>query len=71
MDFEVRYRDGAARAGILRLPHGEVETPAFMPVGTQGAVKCVTPAQLLECGVSMVTLGISSSWGMGKATCAG
>ena len=54
MDFEVTHTDGRARRGLLRLPHGEVETPAFMPVGTQGAVKCMTPAQLLECGTSMV-----------------
>jgi len=38
-DFEVIARDGAARAGILRLPHGEVPTPAFMPVATHGALR--------------------------------
>jgi len=43
-----------ARAGELRTPHGVVRTPAFMPVGTQGTVKCVTPAQLRSAGVEMV-----------------
>jgi queuine tRNA-ribosyltransferase len=40
--FEILSRDGRARRGRLRLPHGTVETPAFMPVGTRGAVKAVT-----------------------------
>jgi queuine tRNA-ribosyltransferase len=40
--FEVIARDGRARRGRLRLPHGVVETPAFMPVGTRGAVKAIT-----------------------------
>jgi queuine tRNA-ribosyltransferase len=44
----------AARRGLLELPHGAVETPAFLPVGTQGAVKGVTPAQLEESGAQMI-----------------
>jgi queuine tRNA-ribosyltransferase len=44
--FELLHRDGAARAGRLTLPHGVVETPAFMPVGTYGTVKGMTPAEL-------------------------
>ena len=36
----------AARRGRLSTPHGEVDTPIFMPVGTQATVKAVTPAQL-------------------------
>ena len=43
-----------ARAGRLSTGHGEVLTPAFMPVGTQGAVKAVTPAQLRESGTQIV-----------------
>ncbi|MDX1390127.1 MAG: tRNA guanosine(34) transglycosylase Tgt, partial [Acidobacteriota bacterium] len=39
--FHVVSRDGKARRGVLATPHGEVETPAFMPVGTAGAVKGV------------------------------
>jgi queuine tRNA-ribosyltransferase len=46
--FEVTGRDGRARAGRLRTPHGEVETPAFMPVGTAGAVKAVLHRDLRE-----------------------
>ncbi|HET9373202.1 MAG TPA: tRNA guanosine(34) transglycosylase Tgt [Vicinamibacterales bacterium] len=40
--FRVDHRDGAARAGTLTLPHGVVPTPAFMPVGTRGAIKSLT-----------------------------
>jgi queuine tRNA-ribosyltransferase len=52
--FEVTTRDGAARCGRLTLPHGVVETPVFMPVGTQGAVKAMTPRDLEEVGASIV-----------------
>ncbi len=45
---------GAARAGWLDTPHGRVETPAFMPVGTQGAVKALLPSQLEAAGVQML-----------------
>ncbi|HUT36799.1 MAG TPA: tRNA guanosine(34) transglycosylase Tgt [Planctomycetota bacterium] len=45
---------GAARAGWLDTPHGRVETPAFMPVGTQGAVKALLPSQLEAVGVQML-----------------
>ena len=44
----------AARRGLLKLPHGEVETPAFLPVGTQGSVKAVTPEQVAETGAQMI-----------------
>ena len=39
-----------ARIGRLATAHGAIETPAFMPVGTQGTVKAVTPSQLKELG---------------------
>ncbi len=48
LSFSVAARDGRARAGILTTPHGTVETPAFMPVGTAGAVKAVTRRDLAE-----------------------
>jgi queuine tRNA-ribosyltransferase len=54
MKFTVRATDGAARAGVLALAHGEVETPVFMPVGTYGAVKAVSPAELEENGTRIV-----------------
>jgi queuine tRNA-ribosyltransferase len=46
--------DGKARLGRLQTPHGEVETPVFMPVGTAGSVKGVTPDQLIEAGAKMI-----------------
>jgi queuine tRNA-ribosyltransferase len=55
-DFEILHQDSssAARHGLLRTPHGKVETPAFMPVGTAGAVKGITPQQLKETGAGIV-----------------
>jgi queuine tRNA-ribosyltransferase len=52
--FTVEATEGAARAGRLVTPHGEVETPAFMPVGTAGAVKAVTARDLQEVGAQIV-----------------
>jgi queuine tRNA-ribosyltransferase len=54
LQFNVTHRDGRARCGILRVPHGEVETPAFLPVGTQGSVKAMTPRDLVETGAAMI-----------------
>jgi queuine tRNA-ribosyltransferase len=52
--FAVEATCGRARAGLLVTPHGPVETPAFMPVGTAAAVKAVTPRDLQEVGAQMV-----------------
>ena len=52
--FTVTHRDGTARRGQLRLPHGIVETPVFMPVGTRAAVKGVTGEQLEALGVEII-----------------
>ena len=52
--FELLARDGAARRGRLHTAHGVVDTPAFMPVGTLGTVKSLTPADLREIGVEIV-----------------
>jgi queuine tRNA-ribosyltransferase len=54
VSIEVVARDGEARAGILRTPHGPVETPAFMPVGTKGTVKGLTPKDLRMAGAGIV-----------------
>jgi queuine tRNA-ribosyltransferase len=54
MRFEILASDGAARRGRLETPHGVVETPAFMPVGTQGVVKSLTPADLQAVGAEIV-----------------
>jgi queuine tRNA-ribosyltransferase len=52
--FAVSHRDGAARRGRLELAHGAVDTPAFMPVGTYGTVKAMSPAELREVGAQIV-----------------
>jgi queuine tRNA-ribosyltransferase len=52
--FVVTHRDGAARRGELRTPHGTVQTPAFMPVGTRGAVKAITQQHLDELGAEII-----------------
>jgi queuine tRNA-ribosyltransferase len=54
MRFELLARDGAARRGRLEFPRGTVETPAFMPVGTYGTVKAMTPEDLEEVGAEIV-----------------
>jgi queuine tRNA-ribosyltransferase len=52
--FELVASDGAARTGRLSTPHGAVETPAFLPVGTYGTVKGMTPEELEELGADIV-----------------
>jgi len=52
--FALHNTDGAARRGTLALAHGNVETPAFMPVGTYGTVKAMSPAELREVGAEIV-----------------
>ena len=54
LDFALEAVDGRARAGRLTLPSGVVETPVFMPVGTVGAVRGVSPEELEEAGASVV-----------------
>jgi queuine tRNA-ribosyltransferase len=54
LDFEVLDTCGQARRGRLTTPHGVVETPTFMPVGTLGAVKGLTPEALEEAGASVM-----------------
>ena len=52
--FELLAQDGAARRGCLNLPHGVVQTPVFMPCGTSGTVKAMTPADLDEVGTQIL-----------------
>ena len=54
MSFRVTHRDGAARRGELELAHGRVDTPAFMPVGTYGSVKAMSPEELAGLGAQIV-----------------
>jgi queuine tRNA-ribosyltransferase len=53
MNFELLATDGAARRGRISLAHGVVETPVFMPVGTYGTVKAMTPRDLIESGAQI------------------
>jgi queuine tRNA-ribosyltransferase len=52
--FELRGTDGAARLGEFRTPHGVVQTPAFMPVGTQGSVKAILHRDLEQAGAQII-----------------
>jgi len=52
--FSVTATDGAARAGLLRTAHGDVPTPAFMPVGTKATVKTVDPDELRALGTTIL-----------------
>jgi queuine tRNA-ribosyltransferase len=52
--FRVTHRDGLARRGELQTPHGVVATPAFMPVGTRGAVKGITHRDLRDLGADII-----------------
>ncbi len=54
MDFELLATDGAARLGRIATVHGEVRTPAFMPIGTYGTVKAMSPAELVDLGADIV-----------------
>src|SRR5262245_46594217 len=52
--FRITHTDGGARRGVMTTAHGEVQTPAFMPVGTQGAVKGVTHRDLDAMGAEIL-----------------
>ncbi|MFQ5626473.1 MAG: tRNA guanosine(34) transglycosylase Tgt, partial [Methyloligellaceae bacterium] len=52
--FDVTATDGAARAGEMSCPHGQIRTPAFMPVGTAGTVKAMLPSSVRETGADIV-----------------
>lgn len=54
MKFEITHNDGRARRGRLDFLRGSVETPAFMPVGTYGTVKAMTPEELVALGAEII-----------------
>ena len=54
MKFTIDAQDGAARRGLLNFRRGEIQTPAFMPVGTYGTVKSVTPEEVRESGAEII-----------------
>src|SRR5256712_91502 len=53
-EFKIAAQGGPARVGMLTLPHGAVETPVFMPVGTQGSVRALSPNDLRSAGATLV-----------------
>lgn len=52
--MEVQATDGMARAGVLQTAHGPIQTPVFMPVGTAGTVKAMTPAAVKQTGATII-----------------
>ncbi len=54
MKFDIQSKAGAARRGTLKFRRGTIETPAFMPVGTYGSVKSVTPAEVSASGAEII-----------------
>ncbi len=62
MTFTLTIEDGAARRGTLRLAHGDVETPTFMPVGTAATVKALTPDDLRTAHTQIVLANTYHLW---------
>ena len=62
MKFDLLTTDGGARRGQLTLAHGTIQTPVFMPVGTYGTVKAMSPAELTEIGFEMVLSNTFHLW---------
>ena len=62
MKFDLLTTDGGARRGQLQLAHGTVQTPVFMPVGTYGTVKAMSPAELTGIGFEMVLSNTFHLW---------
>ena len=62
LKMTVKAKAGLARTGTLTTPHGDVQTPAFMPVGTYGTVKGITPQELKEIGVDIVLSNALHLW---------
>ena len=54
INYKLEAMDGNARAGIIKTPHGEIETPVFMPVGTQATVKMMTKEELETIGTQII-----------------
>src|SRR5688572_14034210 len=53
-DFAIHATAGSARAGTLSLPHGQVQTPAFMPVGTHAVVRGLHPLEVRRAGAQII-----------------
>jgi queuine tRNA-ribosyltransferase len=53
-EFVLNNTDGYARSGLIKTDHGEISTPVFMPVGTQGSIKALSPQDLYDIGVQII-----------------
>jgi queuine tRNA-ribosyltransferase len=62
IEFGVVARSGAARAGVLRTPHGDVPTPAFQPVATQASVKALSAEDVADTGARLVIMNTYHLW---------
>lgn len=62
ISLQITATAGAARTGVLSTPHGPAQTPAFMPVGTYGTVKGMTPAELKDLGAEIVLSNAMHLW---------
>ncbi|MHB8760218.1 MAG: tRNA guanosine(34) transglycosylase Tgt, partial [Thiobacillus sp.] len=62
MKFDLLCTDGGARRGRLRLAHGTVQTPVFMPVGTYGTVKAMSPTEITDIGFEMLLSNTFHLW---------
>lgn len=60
--FQVGEADGAAREGVLQTPRARIETPAFMPVGTQASVKALTPDEVASTGARIILANTYHLW---------
>jgi queuine tRNA-ribosyltransferase len=62
LSYTETHRSGEARAGVLSTPHGDIQTPAFMPVGTKGTVKGLVPPELKDAGVEILLCNAYHLW---------
>lgn len=62
MQFQIKYQDGKSRCGKLIFECGVVETPAFMPVGTYGTVKSMSPEEILDTGSQILLANTFHLW---------
>ncbi|MBC8455109.1 MAG: tRNA guanosine(34) transglycosylase Tgt [Deltaproteobacteria bacterium] len=62
LKFYEQARSGEARTGVLNTPHGPIQTPAFMPVGTKGTVKGLVPTELTDAGVEILLCNAYHLW---------
>ena len=60
--YKLEKKDGKARLGKMITPHGEIETPVFMPVGTQGTVKGVDVERIKEIGAEIILVNTYHLW---------